>query len=67
MNKLTLKDYSPMMSAKEIMNHFEEQLKIDDGLELTSQQKAEIIYLLLKHPILKVMCSCLESYGYDGF
>lgn len=67
MNKLVLTDDSPMMSIEAIMNHFEEQLKRDEGSELTPQQKVEVIRLLCKHPILKVMCSCLESYGYDSF
>lgn len=66
MDKLVLNDF-PMMSIKEIMDDFEEQLKIDDGVELTPQQKVEIIRLLCKHPILRVMCGCLESYGYDNF
>lgn len=64
MDKLVLTDDFPMMSTEEIMNHFEKQLKID-GFELTPQQKVEIIRLLCKHPILKVMSGCLESYGYD--
>lgn len=66
MDKLVLNDF-PMMSIKEIMDDFEEQLKIDDGVELTPKQKVEIIRLLCKHPILRVMCGCLESYGYDNF
>lgn len=66
MNKLVLDNF-PMYSTEEIMNHFEKQLKIDDGLELTPQQKVEVIHLLCKHPILKVMCGCLENYGYDSF
>lgn len=67
MDKLVLTDDFPMMSIEEIMNHFEEQLKCDEGLELTPQQKVEIIRLLCKYPILRVMCGCLESYGYDSF
>lgn len=67
MDKLVLTNDSPMMSTEEIMNHFEEQLKIDEGVELTPEQKAELIPLLCKHPILRVLCSCLESYGYDSF
>lgn len=67
MDKLVLTDDFSMMSTKEIMEHFEEQLKIDKGLELTPDQKVEIIRLLCTHPILKIMCDCLESYGYDSF
>lgn len=67
MDELVLTDDFPMMSIKDIMDHFEEQLKFDDGLELTPQQRCEVIWLLCKHPILRVLCGCLESYGYDNF
>ena len=67
MNKLVLTDDSPMKTIEKIMNHFEEQLKRDEWSELTPQQKVEVIRLLCKHPILRVMCGCLESYGYDSF
>lgn len=66
MDKLVLDNF-PMYSTEEIMDHFEQQLKIDDGLELTPQQKVEVISLLCKHPILRVLCGYLESYGYDSF
>lgn len=67
MLKLDLTETTMMMSIEEIMNHFEHQLKIDEGVELTPEQKVELIPLLCKYPILRVLCSCLEGYGYDSF
>ena len=56
-----------MMKIDDILDHFEKQLRIETGEEITLEQKAEIILLLCKHPILKIMCNCLESYGYDSY
>lgn len=67
MDYLVVENFSYPMEVKDIMNHFEQQLEIDSGVQLTAEQITELVPLLYKHPILRVLCSCLESYGYDSF
>lgn len=66
MDKLELNKIDTL-STEEIMYHFEQQLAISQGMKITPEQRVEIITILCKHPIIKVLCTCLEEYGYDNF
>ena len=56
-----------MMKIDDILDHFEKQLRVETGEEITPEQREEIFSLLYNHPILRILSNVLESYGYDSF
>lgn len=51
----------------QIINDFSSWTESQDGSKLSFKQKKEIMELLEKYPILKILCAAMYDQGYDSF
>ncbi len=51
----------------EIIDNFSSWIKMQDGSNLSFEQRKEVMELLEKYPILKILCAAMYDQGYDSF
>ena len=51
----------------QIIDEFSSWIKYQDGSNLSFEQRKEVMELLEKYPILKILCAAMYEQGYDSF
>ena len=51
----------------EIIDDFSSWIKDQDSSNLSFEQRKEVMELLEKYPILKILCAAMYDKGYDSF
>lgn len=58
---------SQALDEYEIIDDFSSWIKYQDGSDLSFEQRKEVMGLLEKHPILKILCAAMYEQGYNSF
>lgn len=58
---------SQALDEYKIIDDFSSWIKYQDGSDLSFEQRKEVMGLLEKYPVLKILCAAMYEQGYNSF